>query len=251
MTKYGWKPDIPDHRDHTYSAPRRRVAALPSSVNLNSKCPPVFDQGELGSCTGNAIATAFSFVKKKAGPKAPFFIPSRLFIYYNERVMEGTVPVDNGAQIRNGIKSIAKLGVCQETHWPYDIRAFRKKPTPPCYKEGLLNQAVSYQRVARSLTQMKGCLADGFPFVFGFAVYENFEGDKVARTGKLDMPSKSEASLGGHAVICIGYSDATERFLVRNSWGDDWGKGGNFTMPYEYVLDANLSDDFWTIRTVE
>lgn len=251
MTRYGWKPDVPDHRDLQYMAPRRRLADLPKKVDLRPACPPIYDQGELGSCTGNAVGAVFSFVKRKANPKAAFFAPSRLFIYYNERVMEGTVNVDAGAQIRSGIKSVAKSGVCTEGLWPYHIPSFRKRPTAAAYKEALLNQAISYERVARTLTQMKGCLASGFPFVFGFSVYEGFESDAVAKTGKLNMPTKSEANLGGHAVVCVGYDDAQERFLIRNSWGTGWGMKGYFTMPYEYVLDGNLSDDYWTIRMVE
>lgn len=249
--KYGWKPDLPDHRDHTYSAPRRLTKALPKKVDLRPKCPPVYDQGELGSCTGQAVAAVFSFAKKKESPKAPFMSPSRLFIYYNERVMEGTVSVDNGAQIRNGIKSVVKKGVCREALWPYHIPSFKKRPPKPAFVEAMLNQAISYERIAHSLNHMKACLASGFPFVFGFSVYEGFESEQVAKTGKLDMPNASEPSLGGHAVVAVGYNDTTQRFLVRNSWGLDWGLKGYFTMPYGYLLDPNLSDDFWTIRTVE
>jgi hypothetical protein len=65
------------------------------------------------------------------------------------------------------------------------------------------------------------------------------------------MPTSDESVRGGHAVLLVGYDDATKRWLVRNSWGDGWGKGGYFTMPYGYLLDDNLSDDFWNITMVE
>ena len=251
MTKYGWKPDLPDHRDRVYAAPRRAIGVMPPKVDLRPMCPPVYDQGDLGSCTGNAIAAAFAFAKKKEEPKASFFTPSRLFIYYNERVMEHTVSQDAGAQIRDGIKSVAKQGVCLEDTWPYAPRDFKKKPSKVAYSEALLSQALTYERVPQSLAHMKGCLASGFPFVFGFSVYEGFESDAVAKTGKLKMPGPTEAALGGHAVLCVGYTESTKRFLVRNSWGTDWAQKGYFTMPYEYLLNSNLSDDLWTIRTVE
>jgi C1A family cysteine protease len=96
---------------------------------------------------------------------------------------------------------------------------------------------------------MKSCLAEGYPFVFGFTVYESFESEEVAKTGKMIMPKKGEAQVGGHAVIAVGYSGS--RFIVRNSWGTSWGMAGYFTMPFDYLLDENLSDDFWTIRLVE
>jgi len=247
--KYTWKPDVPDHRDHILASAPSSVT-LPSSVDMRALCPPVFDQGQLGSCTGNAIAGEMSFIKhQQAG--GTFFIPSRLFIYYNERVMEGTVSSDAGAMIRDGIKSVAQKGVCRETTWPYNIAKFKRKPTKVAYTEALKEQAISYSRVPQTLNDMKSCLASGKPFVFGFSVYESFESQEVADTGVVPMPSKSESLLGGHAVMCVGYDDATQRFLVRNSWGPDWGQAGYFTIPYAYLLDNNLSDDFWTIAVIE
>ena len=163
------------------------------------------------------------------------------------------MPIDNGAQIRNGVKSVNQQGVCAETLWSYDdgLVKFKKKPFVKCYKEALKHKVLNYQRVDRSLDQMKGCLAEGFPFVFGFTVYESFESDAVAKTGVVNLPAQSESKVGGHAVLCVGYDDASKRFIVRNSWDTNWGQQGYFTMPYDYLTNQNLSDDFWTIRMVE
>jgi C1A family cysteine protease len=250
---YGWTPDLPDHRDLTYAAPVAALRSLPRKVDLRAKCPKVYDQLQLGSCTANAIAGAIEFDLMKAKARK-VFTPSRLFIYYNERVMEGSVKEDSGAQIRDGIKSVNKLGAPPEELWKYSDKnpgAFQKKPPKNVYTEAARHQVTSYQRVARSLGQFKGCLASGYPFVFGFTVYTAFEDEAVARTGKLDMPGPDEEVLGGHAVLAVGYDDSAECFIVRNSWGSGWGKKGYFTMPYSYLLEQNLSDDFWTIRTVE
>jgi C1A family cysteine protease len=246
---FGWVPDLPDHRDQLYAAPAPTIMALPAKVDLRNQCPPVYDQGQLGSCTGNAIAGAHQFDQmKEAANKA--FAPSRLFIYYNERVIEGTVASDSGAQIRDGIKSVGQSGVCPETEWQYDITKFAVKPPPQSYTDAAKNKAIQYQRVARNLSQMKGCLAAGFPFVFGFTVYESFESPQVAQTGIVPMPAPKESVVGGHAVMAAGYDDSQQSFIVRNSWGTGWGLKGYFMMPYAYLLDANLSDDFWTIRLV-
>jgi C1A family cysteine protease len=248
--KYGWAPDLPDHRDHVYSAPLPILVKLPPKKDLRSGCPPVYDQGQLGSCTANAISGAIQFEQKKQGSKV--FMPSRLFVYYNERAMEGSVNSDAGAQIRDGVKSVANLGVCPETEWPYDIKKFANKPGPPCYTAAKKCQAVGYQRLdSTSLNQLKGCLASGFPFVFGFTVYESFEGPQVAKTGALNMPAPKEKVVGGHAVMAVGYDDAAQRFTVRNSWGKDWGLKGYFTIPYSYLTTTNLADDFWTIRILK
>jgi C1A family cysteine protease len=248
--RLGWIPDVPDHRDFMYSSPFRRVSTVPSRMDLTPLMPLVYDQGELGSCTANAIGAAHQYAQCKQH-KPMTFVPSRLFIYRGEREMEGTINQDSGAQIRDGMKYIAKQGVCPETMWPYDITKFKVKPTKECFKIALDNQALTYYSVKQDLDQMRGCLADAYPIVFGFSIYESFQTQTVAKTGVAQMPSKRESLLGGHAVLAVGYNDDTQRFIVRNSWGVRWGMKGYFTLPYRYLLDPNLSADFWTVRIVE
>ena len=247
---YGWVPDLPDQRDHVFRAPRARTGPLPAAVDLRSQCPPIWDQGAIGSCTAHAIAAALEFDQiKQAFPDA--FVPSRLFIYYNERVMEGTVDEDAGAMIRDGIKSVAHQGAPHERLWPYDARKFRLKPPATAYTDARKHAAVQYERVTPELPELRGCLAAGYPVVFGFSVYASFESDAVAASGRVPMPKPKEKMVGGHAVLAVGYEHAGQRFIVRNSWGTSWGLNGYFTMPYAYLLDRNLSDDFWTIKLVQ
>jgi C1A family cysteine protease len=246
--RYGWIPDLPDARDFLFAASPAVMTSLPTSVNLTSKMPPVYDQGQLGSCTANALGGAFEYDLKKQGRAD--FMPSRLFVYYNERVIEGTTSTDSGAQIRDGVKTLAKQGVCQESEWPYDISKFARKPSKACYTDAQAARVASYQRVAQNLTQLKGCLADGYPVVVGFTVYESFESDAVAKSGVMPMPAPGEKVLGGHAVCAVGYDDKAQRFRMRNSWGTGWGQKGYFTMPYSYLTDPGLSSDFWTLRTL-
>lgn len=204
------------------------------------------------NCTANAWSAAFKFMdtKQKNAINDPF-IPSRLFIYYNEREMEGTINEDSGAMIRDGAKTLANQGVCDEATLPYEINRFSTKPSDKCYAEALNHQALTYWAVNQDLDTMRQCLADGYPIVIGFAVYEAFEGPVVASSGVLNMPGNWERNLGGHAVLVVGYDDNENRFLVRNSWGSNWGMDGYFTMPYGYLTNRNLSDDFWTLRLVE
>ena len=242
--RYGWRPDLPDQRDLVYKVDR--ITALPKAVDLRANCPPVYDQGELGSCTANAIggAVEYDFIRQKHA----VYVPSRLFIYYNERAMEGTLNSDAGAQIRDGIKSVSKQGVCNETLWKYDIAKFTVKPPAKCYKLALKDIVLKYERLT-SVNSYKNALAKGYPFVFGMTVYESFESDSVAKNGLVPMPSKKEKIMGGHAVMAVGYNDDTQCFIVRNSWGDSWGDKGYFYLPYKY-FNGNLTDDFWVIYTV-
>ena len=247
---YGWKRDTIDHRDILFSVAKPTSIVLPPKVDLRPNCPSVYDQQSLGSCTANAIGAAHEFSQMKQ-KKVSVFTPSRLFIYYNEREMEGTVDIDSGAQIRDGIKSINKQGVCPEKSWPYIISSFKTKPIKACYDDALNNQAVKYYSVAQNLQELKKCLASGYPIVFGFMVYAGLESPEVAKTGILQIPKKGETMRGGHAVALVGYDDSIARFIVRNSWGVDWGMQGYFTMPYEYVTSPRLSSDFWCLEVVE
>lgn len=244
---YGWVADLPDQRDHHYQPSPELLRALPRRVDWRAHCPPVYKQGSLHSCTANAIAAAIQFDQiKQSRPEK--FMPSRLFIYYNERAIEHTIPSDSGAQIRTGIKTVAKKGVCPERLWPYRTRRFREKPRHRCYIDAARHPAVTYQRVRRTLPDLKACLASGHPFVFGFTVYESFHAPKVTRTGHATMPIKNERIRAGHAVLAVGYDEETKRFILRNSWGKKWGMRGYFTLPYDYLLSRHLSQDFWTIR---
>lgn len=250
--RYGWKPDRPDIRDHKYKIKRHaklNTGDLPEKVDLRESCPAVYDQKELGSCTANAIGAAYEFDEIKQN-EDNVFVPSRLFIYYNERKMENTTDSDSGASIRDGVKSINKFGVCNEKMWPYEITKFTIKPGDECYKEAKNHISVSYKRLDQTLFDMKCCLNDGYPFVFGFTVFDSFETDEVSKTGMMVMPGEGESSLGGHAVMAVGYDNEKQVFIVRNSWGLGWGDKGYFYMPYEYIINNDLCDDFWTIRKV-
>jgi C1A family cysteine protease len=218
-------------------------------VDLSAKpdMPPVYDQGQLGSCTANAIAAAVDFQNHRQDQK--WLTPSRLWIYYQERVMEGTVSQDSGAQIRDGMKAVAKLGVCPETDWPYDIATFADKPPSKDYTDAKKDKVLTYESAPQELFGLKSVLASGLPVVFGFTVYESFEGPEVAKTGILPMPSPSESVVGGHAVLMVGYDDAHDRFRVRNSWGTSWGQDGYFEMPYQYATNTKLASDFWAVQT--
>lgn len=252
---FGWKPDLPDRRDHYFSA-LKSPASLPAMSSLQSSMPTAFNQFDLGSCTAQAVAGAMKY--NQTVQKLSTFTASRLFIYYNTRVLEGTVPVDSGATLRNTIKSVNRWGAPPETTWTYNQARFAVKPIVPAYQQGVQHKAVSYSRLNQDMYSLQSCLADGFPFVFGFSVYNSFMSQIVSTTGRVPMPTRQEGNLGGHAVAAIGYNDGpTEvngipprHFLVRNSWGPRWGVNGNFYMPYEYLLDWDLAADFWTIRLV-
>lgn len=253
--KLGWVPDLPDVRDFYYAAPLKILLKIPNKIDLRKLTPPVYNQGNLGSCTANALGAAFEFGKKKM--KKPTFRPSRLFLYYNERVLMNTVASDSGAYLRDGIKSLNKQGICPEREWSYDDDSsdnakFTQKPPTSCYRSAKKNQILSYWRVPVNITSIKGCLAEGYPISFGFSVYESFFSPAVSKKGIMPLPDvNTEDFMGGHAVLAVGYDDKKQMVLVRNSWGKNWGIAGHFWMPYSFIANEGYCRDFWTIRTVE
>jgi len=250
--KYGWLKQKKDKRDFVLSKPRMARSDLPDMVDLRSLnfFPPIFDQGTLGSCSAQAWSAAFKYALAKEGDTSTF-IPSRLFIYYCTRVIEDTVNEDSGAILRDGAKTLAKDGACDETEWEYNIRKFAIKPDDNCYEHALTHQALSYWSVQQDLKSLQACLAGGFPIVLGITVFESLESEEVAKSGILNMPKRGEKRLGGHAILMVGYDNDTKRFIMRNSWGEKWGDKGYFTIPFDYVLNPRLASDFWTLRLVE
>jgi hypothetical protein len=151
--------------------------------------------------------------------QVPFVSRSRLFAYFNARAAEGAEAGDNGATLRDMVSSLASnFGVCTEDIWPYDIAQVLTKPTAACYAAATPNKIRLYARLS-TLNEMLLCLAAGFPFIFGFTVYEKFESEEVAQSGILSLPTLTEGMVGGHAVCAVGYDRLKNMLLVRNSWG--------------------------------
>ena len=253
FNRYGWKSTAKHYAAHpkysykAYMDTHGICVSGISHVDLRPKCPAVYDQGQLGSCTANAIGFCYHFdTMNTAKP----LCPSRLFIYYNERSMEGTVNTDSGAEIHDGIQSIHDVGVCEESAWGYDISKFTERPPQVCYDAAKQHTTVAYRAVNKTLDDLKSALVAGFPVVFGFIVYESFESPEVAKTGMMPMPKAGEYILGGHAVALVGFDDVRQVFIVRNSWGEGWGDRGYFYMPYAFISDRDDASDFWTVSSV-
>lgn len=244
MHKYLLKKDTEDLRDHIfYSKCYKVVEKLPAQVDLRSKCSPVVDQGHLGSCTANAIASGLR--EYMLENKNAWVALSRLFLYWEERNIEGTVSEDSGAKIRDGMKVLKKIGVCPETDWPYDTSTFANMPTDQDVIDAEPYKISEYHRII-SLGQLKTAVAENLPVVIGIDVYSSFESDEVALSGIVPMPDKAtEQLLGGHAVLVVGYDDTKSQLIVRNSWGSSWGDKGYFYLPYDYYNHGYISD-CWT-----
>lgn len=240
-----------DPRDKKFSSHFRVIdpASLPASVDLSKDWGTILDQGDLGSCVSNSVAYCVRYVRQKE--KLSVYDPSRLFIYYYGRVIEGSPATeDSGLYIRDGFKSVANYSVCSENNWPYDTSKFQLQPSIYAQNAAKQHKRFNYFAVAQDVNELKACLADGYPVSFGFTVFESFMSAEVASTGIVPSPNVStEQQMGGHAVTIVGYDDATKRFKIANSWGNVWGDKGFFYMPYDFVLDNRWADDFWTARS--
>lgn len=250
--KYGWKRDLPDRRDRKFKV--EHLAPIQSVYLAHKyKLPLPYDQLSVGSCTANALAFAihFDLLNKHDQKVIVPWTPSRLFIYYNERMLEGTIDQDTGAEIRDGIKTLVTYGTCSEDAWPYNIDQFATKPSSYAYSLAKAVTAVRYESLDNTNKQeLINALLQGFPIVFGMSVYESFESFEVLKTGIIPMPSDGERMIGGHAMSIVGYRMEDDTFIVRNSWGINFGQGGYCRIPAAYLCDANLADDFWVLYSV-
>ncbi len=245
---YGWKRSNPDRRDLRFSVLPEVMQSLPASVDLKAGMGPVLDQSSLGSCGPNAADSLLLFDQYKQGIAVSS--ASRLQIYYATRILMDTVSEDSGVDNRTLLKALAQYGFADESLWPYDISKFTVNPPQAIWSAAAASKIASYASVPQRLDALKGCLASGFPFLFGFTVYSSFESSAVDQTGEVPMPGSREQVLGGHDVVIYSYDDKTQRFGFKNSWGTGWAKGGYGTFPYSYATEADLSGDFWVINAV-
>jgi C1A family cysteine protease len=239
--RYTLQPDTPDERDYVYKA-AKTTANLPDSVDLRPYLPPVYDQGYLGSCTANALTAFREYLEIKDGKAVDPL--SRLFVYWHEREIEGTVNTDSGASLRDGMKVLAKIGVCPESVWPYVEDRFAEKPSEAAEATAGKYRIAEYHRV-QTVDDLFAALASGQPVVVGILVWESFESTGKDGIVPATSPATGDKPLGGHAMLACGYKTINGRryVLLRNSWGPDWGDGGYCWMPPEYVYYFN---DMWT-----
>lgn len=194
------------------------------------------------------MAGAFETLKMKAGAIGQ--TPSRLFLYYFERVLEGTVQSDSGATLTDSVKAMQGHGIPLEIDWPYQPNKFAMTPPRQLLLRAAPQSKISAQAVIQILDDILQILANNWPLIFGISVYDSFMTPQVEQTGIVPMPGPNENLLGGHAIMACGYDTAAKTLLCRNSWGSSWGKKGYFTLPLAYVLDSDLASDFWAISAV-
>jgi hypothetical protein len=242
-----YRPDKKNPNDKTFQPSQFSPANLPPKVDLRPYMTPVENQGASSSCTANAMAGAYEYLMNRV--KGSSDDVSRLFIYYNARELDGDPDKDEGTYLRSCIKVLQKHGTCSETTWPFDLHRIFEVPHNDAYDEATNFLIEDAYRVDVDLDSMRSCLAEGYPFTFGLELFGSFQ--KAGANGLIPMPDPDkEQHDGGHAMLCVGYSDSDKVFIVRNSWGEDWGDRGYCYIPYDYMTNPELNGDLWSIRRV-
>jgi len=219
---------------------------IPDQVDLRQYCTTVEDQGQLGSCTANATVGAMEYLYKKRDGQSVDL--SRIFSYYNSRRMRGTINQDCGAYISDALASVLAFGVCREDVWPYDINNFANEPSQQAYQEAMMHEAVQYARVEGAHGAIPA-LAAGFPVVFGTRIPERCY-KEAQSNGVFPMATDQEITNnqgGGHCMLIVGYDKPKQIFIVRNSWGQDWGDRGYCYIPFELMVKCSPPYGFWII----
>lgn len=242
---------IPDHFDpRDYWAHEKLVLSdiVPSTFDLRPMLMRPYDQGQVGSCTGNATAGALELDQILLFPRESAFTPDRLALYYNGRIAEGTTDQDAGAMLRDVVAGVATYGYKAET--VYDESKVTTAPTQADYDEMAKRKITNmmYARVQQNVNSIKQVVYSKRGVIIGFTVYASFE--RIGHDGIMKMPARREQVLGGHAVLIVGYDDHKQCFIVRNSWGDTWGQWGYFYAPYAYFTNPKLASDLWCIASI-
>lgn len=251
---YGLIRQKRDPRDFLASFNSRLVSALPPSLDLSIDTGPLLDQGSLGSCGPNTAAENIDYDQLAEG--ITLSPPSRLFIYYNTRMLMGTVNSDSGVDNRTMMKALAQYGYCDESLWPYadDPTTFTKRPPIAAYAAGQPNRISNYAGVQVSLGQIKAAIFTRHLVIFGTEVFQGIESDQAAQTGIVPDPSPTESPVGGHDISLVGWDDLTQRFKFRNHWvnadGTPWGDGGYGYFSYKYATNIAWVSDLWMINSV-
>ena len=232
--------------------PKPSAVALPPKVDLRKGFPEVTRQ-IYNSCTAEALVASYAFLAMAQNGPQSYVESSRLFVYYTERLADGMDGQDAGAYISTGIQSLIGSGVCEEKFHSYSLGPF-VRPDRSAFADALDHKVLTARYVEQNLEGIRTLLAGGNPIVIGFLVYPSIQSAVVETTGDIPLPSEAEKRvepIGGHAVVLVGYDDSTQKFILRNSWGTDWGDSGHGTIPYAYVLDFYLCQDNWVILTVD
>jgi C1A family cysteine protease len=232
-----------------YSASRYGANELPPKVDLRQYMTKVEDQSQVNSCTANALVGAYEYLATRIlGYSGDV---SRLFVYFNARKYD-RIKGDRGSTISGSIAVLEEMGACTEETWPYEPKLVNKRPSDEAYEEAKQFLIEEAEEIDVDLYAMKHCLAEGYPFAFGLLLFNSFE--RAGRQGIVPMPNldteEGRQTHGAHAMLCVGYSDKSQAFIVRNSWGEKWGDKGYCYIPYEYMTDPDLCWDCWTIKAV-
>ena len=233
-----------------YTASRFENDALPSKVDLRQYMTKVENQASVNSCVANALVGAYEYLAKRhLGDSEDV---SRLFVYYNARAKDGIENKDVGSRVSSSIEVLSELGACSEETWSYDPQLVNQKPSEEAYEEAKNFLIEEADDIDVDLYSMKHCLAEGYPFVFCLKLFKSF--DYAKQKGIVPLPDLStesgRKSHGNHAMLCVGYLDNHQVFIVRNSWGENWGDGGYCYIPYSYLTNPDLCWDCWAIRNV-
>ena len=248
----GYRYKAPPVGARRFASSSAGVSRLPPKVDLRPHLTPVENQGQTNSCAANATAGAYEYlVKRHFGDDA--YDVSRMFIYYNARKQETDDVEDEGTALQDVIAGLRENGACSEQTWPFEEESVNDEPSEEAYEEASQFLVEDAEIIPVDLDAWKTALAAGNPIIFGCQLYDSF--DRQKRPGLVPMPTNREASReahGAHAMLCVGYSDPDEMFIVRNSWGPEWGDEGYCYIPYRYLMDErhNLGDT-WILRRIE
>lgn len=245
LGKFSLKQSKPDDRDHVYKQANTDIRPM---VDLREYASPVQDQLDLNSCVSVAVTDSYELSVNRLYPKTSTDL-SKLFVYYNARLLDGLIGQDDGATIRSSLKAAAHFGICSEDLWPYNYANLDTKPTPICYRDGSYRVVPKYERLY-DLQALLSAVNENYPVIIGLSIYTEFVNmNKTDYT--LPIPDYKSEKLGPHAMSIVGYDLDKSMLIAKNSFGKNWGLDGYCQIPFQYVQSNVFEQWKFDIATPE
>ena len=215
--------------------------AIPVAVDLRENWWTIRDQKSTGACVGFAAADGvlrWHFVKANLIHKDEQISPRFIWMANKETdeiTSFATTFIESaGTQTKSALKIANRWGCLLDKDLPMDGPLWRDT-TVSLYSRAARLRIESFFNLGRDLADWRLWLATKGPILTRLSVDDAFMSPGKNANNRL-TDYDSENTLGGHAVAIVGYTP--EYFIIRNSWGVDWGHEGFVYANDSYVAKA-------------
>lgn len=235
-----------------------QLSDLPQMVDLSDEMTPAKNQGDRGTCTFfSTLASVEGAIKKDL--KLDVNLSEEYLNYAAKKI--GSYSNVEGSVISDNVRGMRSQGLLLEEDWAYQASWFDKgrpcaefkstnamasklcfshnKPNKKAMERLIDARGITVSSLGKDTNAMIRFLAENKrPLIMSVNV--NFNG--WPNSGETDYNEElrqecmnNPSECGGHSVLVTGYDMEKRVFMFKNSWGNEWGKNGYGTIPFDAV----------------